>query len=43
MGSIRHPPGLSMLAEPDFPVSISTVTFPVAPALTVVVAGLNTQ
>ena len=30
-----------MLADPDFPVAISTVTLPVAPALTVVVAGLN--
>ena len=40
-GSIRHPPGVAIRADPETPVSISTVTFPVAPALTVVVGGLN--
>lgn len=40
-GSMRHPAGLSANANPGFPVEIPMFTFPVAPALTVVVVGLK--
>ena len=42
-GNSRHPAGVSILAAPAVPVETSTVTFPTAPAFTVVVAGLNTH
>jgi len=42
-GTAPHPGPLELATVADWPVEISTVTFPVTPALSVSVVGLNAQ